>query len=523
MNKILLFVLTVFTSLQLNAQCDSIQIPSSYTLASDLIMSGTYVVNGTFTVPAGVTVSVTSFETNGCGELKIYATDIVIEGTINGDYAGYIGGDGGIRGELVSSATGHESSLSSCDDPGNSGNIAVEGGFGGVDGTGPGMGFAGADGQNGSGSKQYCGNNNDEAGVIGGAGGSGGGSGGSYGGVASSGGEGGDGAFSATTDNLTIEASYPIVGGAGGNGGMSSPVYGTADERDISIGSGGAGSGAGGRSYYPGTNGATGGTGGGMIFLKADNTLQISGTISVLGEAGGIGGNGGGGDATADCCSDPCNGCDERTFSAGAGSGAGAGGGSGGGIFIEALGTADVTGNLIASGGNGGNGGASGAGITCDYTDFFCGDQSISTGAGVVAGNGGGGSGGRVKIYVADCASANINPTIDIIGGTGFATSGMGTFEEVCGYIGLDEGVISIGWTVFPNPVKDFVSISIYSGYDFSSDGSLQIFNALGQIVVSEQELSPQMSISVADLESGMYSIRITTNASTEIKKMMKL
>ena len=125
MNKILLFVLTVFTSLQLNAQCDSIQIPSSYTLASDLIMSGTYVVNGTFTVPAGVTVSVTSFETNGCGELKIYATDIVIEGTINGDYAGYIGGDGGIRGELVSSATGHESSLSSCDDPGNSGNIAL--------------------------------------------------------------------------------------------------------------------------------------------------------------------------------------------------------------------------------------------------------------------------------------------------------------------------------------------------------------------------------------------------------------
>ena len=71
--------------------------------------------------------------------------------------------------------------------------------------------------------------------------------------------------------------------------------------------------------------------------------------------------------------------------------------------------------------------------------------------------------------------------------------------------------------------MKDFVSISIYPGYDFSSDGSLQIFNALGQIVVSEQELSPQMSISVAELESGMYSIRITTNASTEIKKMMKL
>lgn len=522
MNKIVLFALASLTSLQLNAQCDSIQIPSNYTLASDLIMSGTYVVNGTFTVPAGITVFVTSHETNGCGELKIYATDIVIEGTIDGNYAGYIGGAGGTRGAVVSSATGHESSLSDCNDPGNSGNIAVEGGFGGSNGTGPGMGLAGADGENGSGSKQYCGNNQDEAGVIGGAGGSGGGSGASYGGVASVGGAGGDGAYSATTDNLPIEGSYPIVGGDGGNGGGSSPTYGTATGRDISIGSGGAGSGAGGRSYYLGTNGSTGGSGGGMVFLKATNSMDIYGTITVLGEVGGNGGNGGSGDATADCCSDPCNGCDERTFSAGSGGGAGAGGGSGGGIFIEAIGAANITGNLIAAGGNGGNGGTNGSGIFCDYSDFFCGDQSITTGNGTAGAAGGGGSGGRVKIYVAECADANVNPIVDVNGGTGFTTSGTGTYEEVCGYIGVSEGEISIGWTVFPNPANDFVSISIHSGYDFSSNGSLQIFNSLGQQVISSQELSPEMTVSVADLESGIYTVRLLTNTSTEIKKMVK-
>lgn len=522
MNKILLVATLIIASFQAQAQCDSINIPSNYTLSSDLIMSGTYVVNGTFTVPSGITVFVTSHESNGCGELKIYATDIVVDGTIDGNYAGYVGGAGGTRGALVSSTTGHESSLSSCDDPGNSGNISVEGAFGGSNGTGPGMGLAGEDGEDGSGSKQYCGNNQDEAGVIGGAGGSGGGSGASYGGVASVGGNGGDGAYSTVTDNLQIEGSYPVVGGVGGNGGASSPVYGTATGRDIALGSGGAGSGAGGRSYYLGTNGASGGTGGGMVFLKADSSIQISGTIMVAGHDGENGGNGGAGDATLDCCSDACNGCDERTFSAGAGAGSGAGGGSGGGIFIEAIGSADISGSLIVSGGNGGNGGTGGAGISCDYTDFFCGDQSITTSNGANGVQGGGGSGGRVKIYVADCAEANLNPTVNISGGSGFAASGDGTYEEVCGYVGLEEGETSIGWTIYPNPANDFVSIEIHSGYDFASNGILEIYNALGQLVASEYELAPTMKLSVSNLKSGVYTVRITTDSSTEIKKLMK-
>ncbi|MDG1330934.1 MAG: T9SS type A sorting domain-containing protein [Crocinitomicaceae bacterium] len=522
MKKILSIVMLALASLQANAQCDSIQIPSDYSLSSDLIMSGTYVINGTFTVQAGVTVTITSHETNGCGELKIYAKDIVVEGTIDGSYAGYVGGDGGVRGALVSSATGHESSLSSCNDPGNTGNISVEGGFGGVNGTGPGMGLAGADGDDGSGSKQYCGNTQDEAGVIGGAGGSGGGAGGSYGGVAGSGGDGGAGSVSTVTDNLPIEGTYPVVGGNGGNGGSTSPVYGTATERDIDLGSGGAGSGAGGRSFYLGTNGSAGGTGGGMVFLKADSSIVVSGTILVFGEDGGDGGNGGGGDATLDCCSDACNGCDERTFSTGAGAGSGAGGGSGGGIFIESTGSADITGNLVAYGGAGGDAGIGGDGINCIYEDFFCGDQSITTGGGNDGAAGGGGSGGRVKIYVADCADANINPTVDIGGGTGFGTSGQGTYEEVCGYVGLNEGEISIGWTIFPNPANEFVAISIHSGYDFASNGTVEIFNALGQVVISEQVLNPTMKLSISDLNSGVYTVRITTDSSTEIKKLMK-
>lgn len=522
MNKIVLLISGLLGTFVSTAQCDSVQIPSNYTLASDLIMSGTYVVNGTFTVPAGVTVFVTSFATNGCGELKIYATDIVIDGTIDGNYSGYEGGTGGIRGTVVSSATGHATSLSTCDDPDNQGNIIVQAGGAGGNGAGPGMGQAGLVGVNGSGSKQYCGNSQDEAGVIGGAGGAGGGSGGSYGGVASTGGSGGDGAYTAVTNNLPIEGSYPIVGGDGGNGGTSSAVYGTASGRDIALGSGGAGAGAGGRSYYLGTNGTSGGTGGGMVFLKADNSLSITGTITVAGNNGAAGGNGGSGDATADCCSDGCNACDERTFSAGAGAGAGAGGGSGGGIFLEGFGAVAISGTLNASGGDGGAGGTNGSGIFCEYTDFFCGDQSITTGEGNDGELGGAGAGGRIKIYVADCALANVNPTIVVNGGTGFAAGGVGTFEEVCGYLGLNEGERSLGWSAYPNPVNDVLTISIYSGYDFSTDGKIDLFNSLGQNVLTLNEISEEMTLSTADLKQGMYTVRITTQSGTEIKKIIK-
>ncbi len=485
-------------------------------------MSGTYVVNGTFTVPAGITVFVTSFETNGCGQLKIYATDIVIDGTIDGNYAGYAGGTGGIRGTTVSSSTGHATSLSSCDDPDNAGNIILQAGGAGGNGNGPGMGIAGAVGQNGSGSKQYCGNNQDEAGLIGGAGGAGGGAGGAYGGLASMGADGGDGAYSAVTNNLPVEGTYPVVGGDGGTGGVSSPVYGTASGRDIELGSGGAGGGAGGRSYYLGSNGANGGAGGGMVFLRADNSLSVTGLITVAGNNGAAGGNGGSGDATADCCSDACNGCDERTFSAGAGAGSGAGGGSGGGIFLEGFGAVDISGTLNAAGGNGGAGGSNGTGIFCDYSDFFCGDQSITTGDGSDGQLGGGGSGGRIKIYVAGCLLANVNPVIEMNGGTGFAAAGVGTYEEVCGYIGLNEGELSIGWTVYPNPVNDVLSISIHSGFDFSTEGKIEVFNALGQNVLTQTEISPEMELFTGDLKQGMYTVRITTQSGTEIKKVMK-
>lgn len=523
MNKrILLGIVMSAFSFMTNAQCDSLNFSSSYTVNSDILLSGTFVVNGTFTVPAGVTVYVTPYESNGCGQLKIYATNIVILGTINGDYAGYPGGTGGIKGNTVNSQTGTANALTDCTNSGSNGHVEVEAGHGGAIGQGPGGGNPGMTGGSGSGPKQYCGNVGDDAGLVGGAGGAGGGAGGSYGGQAANGAVGGAGNSTAVAVDLPISSAYTIVGGAGGQGGAAVTEYGTASGRDIELGSGGAGAGAGGRSYYVGTNGAAGGNGGGLVFLKAYNSLEISGTITVNGENGGNGGNGGTGDATADCCSDGCNGCDERTFSAGAGAGSGGGGGAGGGIFIESLGTADVSGTLSSVGGNGGAGGTKGTGASCDYDGgIFCGTQSITAGDGGQGGQGGAGSGGRIKIYVSECSEATLSGTIVVDGGTGNQTAAEGTYEEVCGYAGLSDVQLSLGWTFYPNPASEQLTVEIISG-NLDNEYDLLVFDGLGKIVLQEQMQSTSTTLDIRDLPAGIYSVKISGNSTTEVKRFIK-
>lgn len=524
MIKKLLFVAALFSAqTSVHAQCDSTHISADYTISSDVLLSGTYVVDGTFTVSSGVTVYVSPFSATGCGQLKIYADAIVIDGTINGDFAGYEGGAGGSKGTAATSATGDEMSLTTCNNEDTQGHIAVAGGFAGVNGNGPGAGASGANGQNGSGTKQYCGNVGDEAGLVGGAGGAGGGAGGSYGGQGSDGANGGSGAANAVTDNLPVEASYSVIAGAGGTGGVAGSTYGTDTGRDISVGSGGAGGGGGGRSYYLGTNAGDGGAGGGSVFLKATTMLKVTGTITVAGADGSAGGNGGSGDATADCCSDGCNGCDERTFSAGAGSGSGGGGGSGGGIFIESLGTAEVTGSLIAEGGNGGTSGTKGVGVTCDYDGgWICGTQSITTEDGIQGGNGGAGGGGRVKIYVLDCAQATINANVNITAGTGNQTATEGSYEEICGYAGVNEIQQSIGWMIYPNPFEETFNVEILSGVQSFEISGIEVVNALGQRMLT---LRAETEVTVMDLTgapAGVYFVRILTDSGTEMKRIVK-
>jgi len=409
------------------AQCGTTPHPGDLIISTNTSLSGIHNVTGIFRVEAGVTLTVTPYSNNGCGELVINASSIEVIGDIVADGAGFVGGAGGAGG----TGGNNSGALTGCTNKDNCLVINVDPGTAGAAGSGPGAGTAGVAGTLGAGSKQQCQNFGDTYGYVAGAGGAGGAGGGSYGGTALAGGTGGSGgAYNAGLFNPTSLASCASpTAGNGGNGGGVGAGYGTLAGTDIALGSGGAGAGGGGKSAGNGGNGGSGGNGGGLITLNSTGTLTIVGTISALGSAGGVGGNGGNGGRSPKCCSDGCSGCDEETFSAGAGSGAGGGGGSGGGILISANALATITGTLRTSGGNGGSGGAGGSGSsTCNHSNFFCSSTGGSSTAGTAGTQGGGGSGGRIKIFTSPCYANIVTPNTQVAGGTGQGgAAGVGT------------------------------------------------------------------------------------------------
>ena len=72
-------------SSQAYSQCDSAIISGNLYIGSDTILSGAYNVSGSFTIPAGVTITVESNSSGNCGNLKIYADKIFIETLDNED------------------------------------------------------------------------------------------------------------------------------------------------------------------------------------------------------------------------------------------------------------------------------------------------------------------------------------------------------------------------------------------------------------------------------------------------------
>ena len=94
------------------SQCSTTPVVGDLIISSDQQLSGTINITGLFQIDAGVTVTVTPFASNGCGELIINASSINIQGNINGDLAGNPGGAGG-----AGSTTGTNTTyLANCND-----------------------------------------------------------------------------------------------------------------------------------------------------------------------------------------------------------------------------------------------------------------------------------------------------------------------------------------------------------------------------------------------------------------------
>jgi hypothetical protein len=360
---------------------------------ADLIISahdtlgGEHTNIGKFQVANGVTL----FVNHVCKYLIIHADTIIVNGVINGNFAGEAGGGGGGGGVWANGS-------------GNPG----QGGQAGIAGYGPGGGIQGAAGGAGGFITQICGGlfcSGNRDGLNGGGGGGGAGSGAAYGGA---GGIGGWGAFGSGFTGAS--------GGDYGVAGVATNSYGSEDGIDITWGSGGGGAGGGGGSWNYGTAGGAGGKGGGMVRLNASGPLILTGSILCDGAEGGVGGNGGGESTsgTFTCSSSgysACGICSESIFDASGGAGGGGGGGAGGGIMLQANGPMTVTGTLSAKGGHGGTAGHPRS------TTGTCFDDSRG---------GGSGGGGRIKIFSNPCFNHNLSPTATVIPGSGGAGNVVG-------------------------------------------------------------------------------------------------
>jgi len=512
-------LVTICLALSAKAQCDTVYVTGDMIQSSTDFLSGTYFVDGTFQVTSGVTVFVQPLEFSGCGKLEIFAEQIIIDGEINGNNAGYLGGSGGAGGAVVTSLTNDEAAIDGCSNSGDTGHLSVEGGLTGSNGQGLGGGNSGINGMPGSGSKQDCDFFGDEAGMVGGSGGSGGGSGGSYGGVGGQGGSGGNGSASYTNDEVLVSEAYTTLAGSGGQGGSGNTAYGTATGDDINMGSGGAGAGGGGRSFVIGQAGGFGGSGGASVLLQATDTLIITGSITANGSNGEAGGTGSDGGVSPDCCSDGCDDCGESTYSCGAGAGAGAGGGAGGGILINAGNYISISGVLSAKGGNGGVGGSNGLGTLCANGISACnGFEEITTGDASDAGDGGGGSGGRIKIFYYDCPGNSISSTMQVSGGTGGNTSSEnGTSEMIdtpCAFMSVAQRLgQEVGIRIYADTRSSTLEIQLIAARNVRPhDLTMNIVDVTGRLLKTQYlQLSnnKKVSIPLSDLPFGVYIVQL--------------
>jgi hypothetical protein len=83
----------------------------------------------------------------------------------------------------------------------------------------------------------------------------------------------------------------------------------------------------------------------------------------------------------------------------------------------------------------------------------------------------------------------------------------------------LDEGNTGTAMMVYPNPADRAITVSMPA---FEGTASLQIVNALGQIVADERVNNQTATLDVSVLSAGVYNVRFESNGLVETAKFIK-
>lgn len=127
----------------------------------------------------------------------------------------------------------------------------------------------------------------------------------------------------------------------------------------------------------------------------------------------------------------------------------------------------------------------------------------------VPAGGMANGSGGTVSYTIGqvDCASSQ--------GSTGRVTQGVQQPYEILIVQGIEEKLVNLFASVYPNPSSDFVKLKIES--DNPSVFSFEMYDLNGKLLVSQKSLQTETVIEMNGYAASTYFIKVC-NSKSEIK-----
>jgi len=115
---------------------------------------------------------------------------------------------------------------------------------------------------------------------------------------------------------------------------------------------------------------------------------------------------------------------------------------------------------------------------------------------------------------VAYNTSGTFNVTLKVTNAFGSVNTLAKTGYIYVGGVGVEEASQN-GIKVYPNPVKDVVTIESNSGIQL-----VQIFNVTGQMVMNQQTDSKTVTLNTTSLRSGIYFMKVTTENGSFDKKI---
>ena len=116
--------------------------------------------------------------------------------------------------------------------------------------------------------------------------------------------------------------------------------------------------------------------------------------------------------------------------------------------------------------------------------------------------------------------SPTVTTTYSITGVVGACTNSMTITQNVNACTGINESIASL-ISVYPNPSNGVLNITLTA--ELSKNASLEVYDALGKLVVKQVLDNALNTINMSNLDNGIYTFKVLNNTNTvKIGKLIK-